>query len=76
MGGGAQASTVRFAQEHEPWSGMPNGVSPRERNGASEKSKASTTKVCLDSAVVVIDGMTTWFQVNSVREFQDKKMRG
>jgi hypothetical protein len=31
---------------------------PTERNGASSKSRASKFEVCLDNAVVVIDGMT------------------
>jgi hypothetical protein len=57
MGGGAQASTARFA-ELEPWSAGRKRFSQESEMARGKKPPASAPEFCLDSAVVVIDGMT------------------
>jgi hypothetical protein len=66
MGGGAELPP-QDSQEHEPWSAHAKSESQRERNGASLKSKASSTIVRLDNAVVVIDGMTRFMGLGDER---------
>jgi hypothetical protein len=56
----------KIREEHEPWSACASQNLQRERNGASQKSKAPMPSFALDNAVVVIDRMTKIIRKRSV----------
>jgi hypothetical protein len=66
MVGGAQAATRDSTLNARVLVIVKKSKAQRERNGATLKPKASTPSYALDTAVVVIDGMTTLIQASFI----------